>query len=223
MTVPSQNAENQPQSNEKEINFRAMQAKYERELEAERRARQQAEEKAASLERSRHTAPKEEEEDDSDDQPYVDKRVLSKTLNKFAQGFEQKIEKKAEEKARAMLQEERQLNYMRQNPDFHSVMSSDNIQKFAEKYPSIAENILENVPEGFGRQKLLYQTMKDMGIGKKEEPKPNIQEIIDKNKQTPFQPSSWGSAYQGQKGDFSPAGQKAAYERTQQLIQGRRG
>ncbi|MBS3903759.1 MAG: hypothetical protein KGZ39_00350 [Simkania sp.] len=220
MTVPAQNAENQPQISEKELNFRAMQAKYERDLEAERNARLQAEQRAAAYEKSK--AP--EEEEDDDDQSYIDKRVLSKTLSKFEANLEKKIDQKAEARARAMIEQERQSTFFKSNSDFNNVMSAENIQKFAEKYPGIAENILENVPEGFGRQKLLYQTMKEMGIGRKEEPKgSSIQETIDRNRQTPFQPSSFSTpAYQGQKGDFSPAGQKAAWEKMQSLIKGRR-
>lgn len=223
MTLPAQNTENQPQSSEKELNFRAMQAKYERELETERRARLQAEEKAASYEKSKQSSQRD-EEDDVDDQPYVDQRALNKKLSKFEQNLERKFDALAEEKATKMVEKERQANYLRQNPDFNHMMSQDNLQKFAEKYPGIAENIVESTPEGFGRQKLVYQTMKDLGIGRKEEPKVNIQDVIEKNKQTPFyHPSSYATpSYQGQKGDFSEAGQKAAYEKMQALIKGRR-
>lgn len=222
MTVPAQN-DNQPvdKSNEKELNFRAMEARYQRQLDQERQARLQAEERAASYEKAKQ-APAEQEEEE-DDQPYVDKKSLNKVLSKFSQNMDQKIDKRAEEKARVMVEQERQINYLKRNPDFNQVLAPEIIQKFAEKYPEVAEDMLE-MPDGFARQKLLYQNIKALGVHKKDEPKADIQAAIDKNKRNPFyQPSTMNTpAYQGQQGDFSESGQKAAYEKMQAMIKGRR-
>jgi len=81
---------------------------------------------------------------------------------------------------------------MKNNPDFYEVMN--HAQKFAERDPELAESIL-TMPEGFERQKLVYKNIKALGIHKKEEPKPSIQETIDKNRRSPYyQPSGVGAA-----------------------------
>jgi hypothetical protein len=220
MSLPAENNDNQVETrvSDKEMNFRNMEAKYRRELEQERQARLQAEERAASLEKSKPL----EDNDDEDDAPYIDKKILNKTLSRFAQNMEQKIDKKAEEKARSLLDQERQANYLRQNPDFNQILTQENVQKFADKYPDVAENMLE-MPEGFARQKLLYQNIKALGVHKPPEIKPSIQDTIDKNRRSPYyQPSVGANPPYASSGDYSQSGQKNAYEKMQGLINNRR-
>src|SRR5467141_4024758 len=98
MTVPTQ--ENQLQTeqklNDKEYNFRALEAKR---LEAERRAIE-AEKRATEAERiaqeaiSKKSLPTEDE--DEDDQPYVDHKRLNKKLNRFGQSTQSEIQKAME-------------------------------------------------------------------------------------------------------------------------------
>jgi hypothetical protein len=216
MTVPN-NAQNdqaqteQKAQSDKEINFAAIR----RQLEQEKLARQQAEERIARIEEERNA--KNNDDDDSDDEPYVDRRSLDKKFKKWEQNIDQKIEKKAEEKARSLVEQERRNSYLKQNADFNEVMTPDMLQKFVEKHPGLAEGIL-GMPDGFERQKLVYENIKALGINKPPEQKQSIQETIDKNRRSPFyQPSGVGTSPYAGAGDFSPAGQKNAYAKLQEL------
>lgn len=215
MTVPAQENQAQEQKpNDKELNFRKQQEMYERKIEQERQARLQAEERAAKLEQQ-HSRSR--DDDDDDDEPYVDKRKLDKKLSKFEEKLEQKIDQKAEQKAAAMIENERKVNYLRENADFNQIMSSDTVQKFAERHPKLAENILR-MPEGFERQKLVFEAIKAMGMDKPEQKQPSIQEKIDANRKSPYyQPSGVGTAPYSSSGDYSPGGQKNAYDKMKEL------
>jgi len=199
----------QPQISDKELNFRKQEAMYQKMLEKER------EEKAA-LQRQidERASSRTEDEDDSD--PYVDNRKLQKKLSAFEQQLDKKIDQRAEEKARFMMDEERKNQWLRSNPDFYEIMN--HAQTFADKDPEMAETILK-MPDNFERQKLVYKTIKAMGIHKKEDPKPSIQEIVDRNKRGPYyQPSGVGAPPYAAAGDFSQQGQKSSYEKMKQLI-----
>lgn len=205
--------ETPPQPTDKEINF----GKLRHQLEQERQARIQAEEKAAQLEKEKQTyqKPVHLDDDDDDDEPYVDKKRLKKQLSSFEKNIDEKIERKAEEKARAMLEAEKKENWLRQNADFYEIMQ--HADAFAAKDPELADTIL-SMPNTFERQKLVYKTIKAMGVHKKEEPKPSIQETIDRNRRSPYyQPSQMGTAPYAGGGDFSSVGQKNAYSKMQEL------
>lgn len=217
MTTPEQN-QSQPtqeaQPNNKEMNFRALEAK----MMQERQARLEAERRAQEAERAAQEAvarKQVDQDDDDDDQPYVDRKKLARQLSNFERKMDEKIDKKAEEKARIMVQNERQQSWLRQNPDFYEVLQ--HADKFAEKDPELAETILQ-MPEGFERQKLVYKSIKALGMHKPEVKQPSIQEKVDANRRSPFyQPSGVGAAPYSNGGDFSPSGQKNAYAKMQEL------
>lgn len=220
MTIPSDTTDNQAQEmklqNDKEYNF----AQIRKQLEQERSARQQAEERAARAEQERDRKAKmsqDEDEDDISDEPYVDHRALERKLKKFESSIDERIERKAEEKARSLVEQERRNGYLKQNSDFNEIMQPEIMQKFVERHPGLAEGILA-MPDGFERQKLVYENIKALGLHKKEEPKQSIQQTIDQNRRSPFyQPSGVGSSPYSTAGDFSPAGQKNAYAKLQEL------
>ena len=90
-------------------------------------------------------------------------------------------------------------------------------QKLVDKDPELAETILE-MPDTFERQKLVYKSIKSLGLHKPEESKESIQSKIDANRRTPYyQPSGVASAPYASQGDFSPAGQKNAYDKLKEL------
>jgi hypothetical protein len=90
-------------------------------------------------------------------------------------------------------------------------------EKFAQKDPELAETIL-NMPDSFERQKLVYKSIKALGVHKPEVQAPSIQDKIDANRRSPYyQPSGPGSAPYQSQGDFSPAGQKNAYAKMKEL------
>ncbi len=214
MTVPTQ--ENQAQDakpSDKELNFRALEAKYQRQNEQERAARLEAErQRDEALAKKQHQAN---EEDEDDSEPYVDK----KKLNKFGQNLKQSTQsdiQKAMEQAKVAAKEElKQEMWLDNNPDFYDVLQ--HAEKFAQKAPELAKTILR-MPEGFERQKLVYQNIKTLGIDKPEQKQPSIQEKVDANRRSPYyQPSGVGSSPYQSQGDFSPSGQKAAHDKMQEL------
>lgn len=214
MTSPEQENQVQPQeqNNSKEYNFRALEAK----MQQERQARLEAERRAEQAERAaQESLARKQEDGDDDSEPYVDHKNLSRKLASFEQKLEQKIEKKAEEKAASMLANERKQSWLRQNPDFYEVLQ--HAEKFAQKDPELAEAILE-MPEGFERQKLVYKNIKALGLHKPEVKGPTIQEKVDANRRSPYyQPSGVANAPYAAAGDFSPVGQKTAYDKMQEL------
>jgi hypothetical protein len=219
--VPQENqaqTQEAPKPSDKELNFRKQEEMFKRQLDQERQARQQAEERAAHLEKvSQEKSKAHDDDDDATDEPYVDHRRLEKKLSKFEARMEQKIDQRAEEKARKMVDQERQQNWLKNNPDFYDIMQ--HAQTFADRDPELAESIL-SMPEGFERQKLVYKNIKALGIHKKEEPKVNIQDKIDANRRSPFyQPTGVGTAPYSNAGDFSPSGQQNAFKKMKELQQ----
>jgi hypothetical protein len=197
---------------------------YERQLQEERAAKLELEKKLAELESTRRSTRNADADDDDDSEPYVDKKALKKHLDKFSRDIEQNIDKRAEEKARSLLEQERQLNFIKSNPDFNQILTPELIQKFADKHPEIAEQMLE-MPDTFARQKLLYQNIKALGVHKPAQSTPSIQDTIDKNRRSPYyQPSSAGATPPyAAVGDFSKKGQENAYSKMKELIANRRG
>lgn len=214
MTQEIQAVQEQSKPSDKELNFRKLEERYERQLAQERAAREEAERKAQELARKNVPLP---EDDDDDDEPYIDKKKLAKKMTSFEQKLEEKIERKAEEKARMLLQQEKREDWLRRNSDFYDVMQ--HAEKFATHDPELAETILA-MPEGFERQKLVYKNIKALGLHQEKPKEPSIQDKIDANRKSPYyQPSGVGAAPYGHKGDFSSSGQKNAYEQMQALKQ----
>lgn len=217
MTAPMQ--DNQPQenkSNEKEVNFRALEMRYKQQLEEERKARLEAERRAEEA-LKRKEMPEEEE----DDEPYVNKQKLSKTLAKFGEQTKEQTQSQIQKAVQQALAEERRQSWLKANPDFAEVMQ--HAEKFAQHDPELAETILQ-MPEGFERQKLVYKNIKALGMHKPQPKEQTIQDKVDANRRSPYyQPTSVGAAPYSQVGDFSPAGQKQAYDKMKQLQKQLRG
>lgn len=193
-------------SNDKELNFRALEAKYERKLAEERQARLELEQRLKQ--------PVQVDEDESDE-PYVDHKRLNKKLSKLGEITQSEIQKAMEHAKNNAKEELRQEMWIENNPDFYETLKS--AERFAEKAPKLAESILR-MPEGFERQKLVYQNIKALGLDQPEKKPPSIQEKIDANRRSPYyQPSGIGTAPYASQGDFSPAGQKNAYDKLQEL------
>jgi len=205
MTTPD--AAVQEKTSDKELNFRKQEQMFQKLL-AER------DQKLGELQRlleQKQQSPEEEH----DDEPYVDHKRLEKKLSSFERKLEEKIEKKAEERARMLLEQDKKDRWIKQNPDFYDVLQ--HADKFAEKDPDLAESILE-MPDTFERQKLVYKNIKALGVHKPAERMPSIQEKIDSNRRSPFyQPSGVATSPYAGVGDFSPEGQKNAYNKLQEL------
>lgn len=210
------NVENvQPQTNQvsdKELNFRKLEAKYQQELGAERARREDMEKKLNELSQQQNQVQEVEEDEP---EPYVDHKRLEKKLAKFGQSNQSQIQK-AMEQAKVQAKEElKQEMFLDNNPDFYQVLEL--ADKFAEKSPKLAENILR-MPAGFDRQKLVYQTIKELGLHKEPVRESSIQEKVDAARRSPYyQPSSVGTAPYQSVGNYSPDGQKQAYDKMKEL------
>jgi len=193
----------------KEINFRlqekALKDKYERELSYER-----SEKERVMKELESRNQP-----EDEDTDPYVDHKKLNKTLHKFGQQTQSDMNKAMEQAKLSAKEEIKREIWLENNPDFYEVLQL--ADKFAEKAPELAKSIL-TMPEGFERQKLVYNNIKSMGVNRAEVKQPSIQEKIDSNRKSPYyQPSGMASAPYSSQSDFSPGGQKQAYDKMQDL------
>jgi len=214
MTAPDQTNQAQVQENkptDKELNFRALEARYKKQLDEERTERERL---TKELEQKARLPYKDDDEDDDKD-PYVDHRKLDKKLARFGQSTQSDIQKAMEAAKYAAKEELKQEMWLENNPDFYDVLQ--HAEKFAQKAPKLAETILR-MPEGFERQKLVYQNIKELGMDKPEQKPSTVQDKIDANKKSPYyQPSQMGTAPYAQVGDFSPQGQKQAYAKLQEL------
>lgn len=158
---------------------------------------------------------KSEDDDEPSDEPYVDHKKLKKELGKVVKQTTAETDTRIQSAVNLALAEERKKQWIKSNPDFYEIMQ--HAQAFADRDPDLAETILE-MPEGFERQKLVYKNIKALGLHKKEEPKANIQDKIEQNKRSPYyQPSGMATAPYAAAGDFTPAGQKNAYQKMQEL------
>lgn len=206
----TQQAQQDPKTDQKDYNFRLL----ERRLHLETQARMEAEKKASDLER-RNSSKDEDEEDDAE--PYIDKKKLSKQLNKFGQNTQQDIHKAMEQAKIAAKEELKQEMWLEKNDDFEQVMSEKNTEKFFVEHKELANTILK-MPDNFERQKLVYQTMKRLGVDKPPQKQSDIQQKIDANRSRgSYQPSGVGAAPYVNGGDFSEAGKKAAFDKVQAL------
>jgi hypothetical protein len=194
--------------NDKELNFRNLEAKFKRELEQERNAR-------LELEQRLKQAQDDDDDDDEDDEPYIDDKKLNKKLTKFGATTQGEIHKAMEQAKHTAKEELRQEMWLENNADFYDVLK--HAEKFAERAPKLADSILR-MPDGFERQRLVYQNIKALGLDQPDKKQQSIQEKIDSNRRSPYyQPSGVGTAPYASQGDFSPAGKKGAYDKLLEL------
>lgn len=194
--------------NDKELNFRAVEAKHKRELEQERQARLDAERKIQELQAKQNQA------DDDEDEPYVAPKKLEKKLAQFGQNTQTDIQKAMEIAKQQAKEEMKQEMWLEKNNDFYNVMQ--HAQKLYETDREMADSIL-TMPDTFERQKIVYKAIKNMGLHE-EKKQPSIQDKIDANRKTPYyQPSGIPAAPYAAAGDFSESGQKNAYTKMQEL------
>lgn len=197
--------------NDKELNFRALELRYQRQLDQERSARMEAE---RQVQEARQRNQNNDDDDDTSD-PYVDHKRLNKTLTKHGEQIKQQTQSEIQKAVQVAIYEERKQNYVKNNSDFYDVLQ--HADKLMQHDPELAETILE-MPEGFERQKLVYKNIKALGLNKERVPEPSIQDKIDANRRSPYyQPSGMGTAPYSSQGDFSQAGQKQAYDKMQEL------
>ncbi len=198
--------------NDKEYNFRAQEAKYERILANEKAERERLQREIEEIKRAK-TQP---EEEDDDSEPYVDKKRLEKTLKRFGQSTQSEIQNSKNEAINTAKEQLREEMWLESHPDFYQTLQT-NAEKFMERAPQLAEAILK-MPDNFERKKLVYHNIKSMGIDKAEQKQQSMQEKIDSNrKNLYYQPSGVANTPYAAASDFSDSGKKNAYEQMQKL------
>lgn len=200
----------QPVQSDKELNFRKLEQKYQRELAEAKSKAEEAERRAQELMRN---ASQQDDEDVPDD--YVDYRKLNKKLAKVEDKAAKIVQSEVKTAVQQAIYEERANNWLRQNSDFNDVMK--HADKLYEKDPEFAETILQ-MPDNFERQKLVYKSIKNMGLDKPPQKQPSIQDKIDANRRSPYyQPTGISGPGYAMQGDFSNSGQKNAYDKMKEL------
>jgi hypothetical protein len=138
-------------------------------------------------------------------------------LEKFGQNTHSEIQKAMEIAKQSAKEELKQELWLEQNPDFTDILNEDNLIKLVNKAPGMADSI-KRMPDGFEKQKLVYNAIKSMGIDKPEAKQPSIQDVVNANKKSPYyQPSGVATAPYAMAADFSPSGQKNAYAKMKEL------
>jgi len=205
--------QNQEQAqNSKELNFRALEQRYQKQLEQERAGRLEAEKSANDM-RAKFMSP---QDDEDDSEPYVDHKKLKKSQERFGQQIKQETQVEINKAVQQALYEQRNKDWLSRNPDFEQVMTNC-AEKLFETDKELAETILE-MPNNFERQKLVYKNIKALGLDKTPVKQPSIQEKIDQNRKSPYyQPTGVGAAPYSSQSDFSDAGQKNAYDKMKDL------
>lgn len=199
--------------NDKELNFRALEQKYQRQLDQERNARMEAERQAQDMQ-ARMASPQDDDDED-EPEPYVNKKKLRKEQEKFGRQIKQETQTEIQKAVHTAIQKERTENWLRQNPDFEDVLQ--HAEKFYQHDQELAESIL-TMPNTFERQKIVYKNIKALGLHKDKPKESSVQDKIDANRKGPFyQPSNVATSPYSQQADFSKQGQKEGYERMQQL------
>ena len=210
MTAPAPESQVQDKPTDKELNFRNLEAKYQRQLAEERAARQDAERRAQEASRMQN-------QDDDDSEPYVDHKKLDKKLARFGEQSKEQTKAEIQQAFQQAIYEERKNIWLKGNPDFYETLKNENLEKFANHDPELADTILQ-MPDNFERQKLVYKNIKALGIDKPAVKQPSIQDKVDANRKSPYyQPSGVGTAPYQSVGDYSAAGQKNAYDKMQDL------
>lgn len=212
MTAPVQEQVTN-QSSASEINFRKQEQQFQRRLDEAERRREDAEKQVKEL-LNRQQEPEDEEQSD---EPYIDHKKLNKTLKKFGQQSKTEIQNDIKQAVAQAKEEARQELFLEQNPDFFDYLEN-NVEKFANSHIQLAKS-LHKMPDTFERKVLVYETMKKLGVDKPVIKESTIQQKIDQNQRGNFyQPTNIGSpGYMSSGGDFSPTGQKGAYDKMKEL------
>jgi ERCC4-related helicase len=154
------------------------------------------------------------QDDDDDDDPYIQKKKFKKETARLSEELKTVTKSQIQQAIQEAIQREREESWIKQNSDFIETMK--HAEKLVLEYPDLAESILK-MPDNFERQKLVYNTIKNLRLDKPKQDS-SIQDKIDANRRgAHYQPSGVGTGSYSMQGDFSLSGQKAAYEKIQQL------
>ena len=210
------NEQVQPQTidqkqSDKELNFRQLEAKYQRQLDQERSARIEAERIAQEATQKKQIV---QDDDDNDDEPYVDKKKLEKKLARFGEQTKQQTKSEIQVAVQQAIQEERKQNWMNQILIFTMFF---NMQRNLLKEIPILQNLFLICQIHLKGKSLFIKTLRLL-VYINQKQNNHLFRKIDANKRSPYyQPTGTGTAPYASQGDFSPQGQKQAYEKMKEL------
>lgn len=201
----------EPKVSDKELNFRKQEQYFQNILKEKQALLEQKEQELARLQQAREP----EEEEDSD--AYIDKRKLDKNLSKFGEKQRKEIQTDIQKAITEAVESDRQERWLKQNPDFYDVINK-HAEDFAAQDQEFADTILK-MPKGFEREKLVYKSIKAMGIDRPKASPASIQDEINRKQHGAYyRPTSASTAPYSAPGDFSLDGQKAAFDKIQKLL-----
>lgn len=190
--IPQEQAAVSQQANDEQLNLVKQRKMYERQLDQERQARLQLEQRLSEIEKAKRPL---DDEDEDDGEPYIDRRKLAKTTTKVKQEIRQETQQDVKQAIQIALEQDRRERWLESNPDFEDVLS--HAEKLQEINPRLARHIL-SMPDNFERQQLVYENIKTMGLNRPKAPESTVQQKIDANRKSPFyQPSGVGAAPYG--------------------------
>lgn len=209
--VVNSNQTSDQKSNDKEINFARLRQDRDRAVEAYNSLKNELDSLKSQIQSSQ--VSQNDDSDDSVNDIYEEVKKLKRDLRETKKAAQQEAKKLFDEERKSLAKYKLKTDY----PDFESVVTPEIADKLVEKNPRLAE-MLARIPEE-ERLPLLYETVKLSGIHKKPEPAaPQIQDQINKNMRNPYyMPAAVGHG-SSSASDFSPTGQKSAYEQMKQLM-----
>lgn len=202
----------QDKSNDKELNFRALENKHRMEMQKER---ERMESLQREIQEMKSMMNRNVDVEETDDDPYVDQKKLNRKLEQFGKKAQEQTQSQIQQAVQKAIQEDRRDRWLDQNKDFYDVLT--HAEKLLQTDPELAEAILQ-MPESFERQKLVYKNIKALGLHKEKDKGPTMQEQIDAKRRGPYyQPTGEASSPYGSSSDFSTQGKKSAYDYMKQL------
>lgn len=203
MTEEKQAAEDR--KNDKEYNFRRLEAKLEKEKQEILKQNQELKQQLDEL-KNNYTSKEEEDDDD----PYIDKKKLEKWDQKKKKEYKSEMQLTVQQ----ALEKERQEMWMKEHKDFYDVMQ--HADRFAELDPELADTILK-MPESFERQKLVYKNIKILGLDKPKEDKETQAKVNDPRKSYYYSPTGVSPSAGAGPASYTNQERQEAYEKMLQL------
>jgi hypothetical protein len=197
----------------KELNFRRLEAERQKDREARLRAEWEAQQLKTEMQKMQEMLkPKEKDPLDDED---LDPDLRSK-LQQIRERDRQEFLKASRDIARQTFEEEKGRD-KRENPvgvlkkefsDYDSYMNEDTIRELEESHPEFTQALL-NMPDEYERRKLAYNYVKKI---KSQKPSTSIQDKVKENQQNPYYtPASAGTPSAADFDIRSPAARQAAY------------
>lgn len=212
MTEEAKEIAKEERPSDKELNFRALEAKHKQDIEQEKRKFESLQNELQEIKSMMNQST----QDQDDDDPYVDQKKLARKLEQFGKKSQEQTKGEIQSAIQKAIEEDRKERWLDNNKDFYDVLK--HADKLYETDPELADTILQ-MPDGFARQKLVYKNIKALKLHEEKKEESVQDQINAKRRGAHYQPSSQSSSPYGSQGDFSPAGQKNAYDQMKDLQQ----